>query len=172
MQPSGKASVEWLTEAGERRSAVARVEGMEGEEMTTRLPEALATGQTVWVYEGTAVRTTCVRSCEPQAEGFLVRLTLQRRREEREPAGGIGVLRWSGLKGPRTAEVLVRDIGSGGMQLELPVPVDVDQTVRLEGQNFECIGLIRYCRPKGARFVAGIQFTRPPYDKKSLEYQD
>ena len=140
--------------------------------MTIRLPEALTAGQTVWVCEGAGVRIGSVRDCEPQAEGFLVRLAIQRRREERQAVGGAGVLQWLGPNGPRTVEVQVRDISDHGMQLELSEPVKVDQTVRLAGQNFECIGLVRYCQPKGARFVAGIQFTRPPYGKESLEYQD
>ncbi|MBI3694024.1 MAG: PilZ domain-containing protein [Acidobacteria bacterium] len=172
MKPSDQASLAWRTETGEGRRAVALVQSVAGEEITVRLPEALAVGQTVLLDDGTALRTAMVNKCEPQAGGFLVRLAFERRREQREPAGGRGVLRWTGPSGSQTVEAQVRDISSDGMQLELPSPVEVDQTVRLVGENFECIGLVRYCRPDGVRFVAGIQFTRAPYEKASLEYQD
>ncbi len=89
-----------------------------------------------------------------------------------EPAGGMVVLNWSDSKGPQTAEAQVRDICSTGMQVQVLVPVEVDRTVRLEGETFQCIGVARYCRRQGGRFLVGIEFTRPPYDKESPEFRD
>ncbi len=165
-------NIAWRTSTGEERTIVASVEAVVGEETTVRIPEAIPAGETVWMYDGKAVRTTSVRSCEAQTKGFVVRLGLQRRREEREPAGGMVVLNWSDSKGPQTAEAQVRDICSTGMQVQVLVPVEVDRTVRLEGETFQCIGVARYCRRQGGRFLVGIEFTRPPYDKESPEFRD
>ena len=172
MRPLDQARLVWHSETGERRSAVALVEGVTAQEVTIRLPEALAAGQVVWVYEGTGVRATNVRDCVPQAKGFRVRLAFHRRRERRQPVEGAAVLHWLGPHGSRTARVQVHDVSDDGMRVELPEPVEVDQTVRLVGRGLECVGLVRYCRPKGSGFAAGIQFTGPPYEKKSPEYQD
>ena len=172
MRSLDQASLAWRSETGERLTAVAPVKEAVGEEMTVLLPEELAAGQTLWVYEGALTHTAIVLDCQPSPDGFLVRMAFQRRREVRQPVRGTGVLRWSGPNGPRTVEVQVQDMSASGMQFELSEPIQVDETVRLAGQSFECIGLVRYCTPQGNRFVVGIQFTRPPYDRDSLEYQD
>ena len=164
-----------MADAGEGRNVLADAETVTEDGMVVLLQEPVVAGQTVWIREQPAARVATVLSCVKRASGYLVSLKvrpLERRRGSRLPAGGCGTLHWAGPDGSKSAVVAVRNMTSGGMQLEVPERLDVGQNIRLSGETWQCQGTVRYCRPEGGHLVAGVQLTRPPYPKDCLEYQD
>jgi len=170
-----EARLAWRTDAGEGRNALARVVTVTEHGLVVRLGEPLQVGQTIWIREQPADRVAIVLSCLEQVSGYLVSLQirpLERRRESRPSAGGAGTLHWTSPNGAKRALVSVRDMTDVGMRLEVPERLEANQRIRLSGENWECQGVVRYCEPAGDRFVAGVELTRPPYEKNCLEYQD
>ena len=164
------ASLSWQSESGEQLSATAEVLSTITDGIVVEIPNPVASGQTVSVHWDCVERRAEVYHCEKKGSGFLVILRFlprERRKADRLPTGGVGTLHWCNRAGTRKVVVVrVRDIGPNGIQVESPEPLSMGEIVRLSGETLECTGQIRYCRPEGARFVAGIRFSRPPYPKK------
>ena len=171
-----KAKLAWrAARSGEGHYALAQVEAVTADGMVVLLSEPLVAGQSVWIQEQPSDRVATVLCCVKRVMRYLVILKLrplERRRESRLLAGGNGTLHWGGPDGVKSAMVSVCNMTESGMQLEVPERLQATQSIRLSGETWECHGIVRYCRPEGGRLVAGVQFTRPPYPKNSLEYQD
>src|SRR5438876_7853954 len=78
---------------------------------------------------------------------------------------------WLDAKGDLKLEKLARpiDIAETGMAVELPEAALLLSRIRLESDKGELLGQgkVRYCRPEGAKYIVGVEFTeslrwRPP----------
>ena len=78
---------------------------------------------------------------------------------------------WLDAKGDPKMEKLARpiDVSETGMSVELPEAALLLSRIRLESDKGELLGQgkIRYCRPTGAKYIVGLEFTdslrwRPP----------
>src|SRR5260370_40364813 len=98
---------------------------------------------------------------------------LKELREHRRYAVAETFLRviWLDANGDPKIENLVRpiDVSETGMAVELPKAALLLSRIRLESDKGELLGQgkVRYCRPNGARYIVGIEFTdslrwRPP----------
>ena len=129
------------------------------------LVELLRVGQTVWI--STVNNTKCkgvVRYCREETGGYFAgvrRVRRERRRAERQPAGGKGKLHWEVPGGgQKEAEALVRDANGYGVQIHLPDPVPVPSVVRLEGRQSDCFGSTCYCTPYQDGYLVGLHVIR------------
>src|SRR5260370_5357288 len=98
---------------------------------------------------------------------------LKELREHRRYAVAETFLRviWLDANGDPKIENLVRpiDVSETGMAVELPKEALLLSRMRFESDKGELLGQgkVRYCRPNGARYIVGIEFTgslrwRPP----------
>ncbi len=90
------------------------------------------------------------------------------RRESREFVQGAGRLAWDASTGAREAQVVVRNLSPGGLQLVSRKRVDVGVVAYLTGAQFQCLGSIRYCRSTPEGYLVGLCFTRDPFFKNSV----
>ena len=127
--------------------------------------ELLRVCQTVWI--STDSGTKCkgvVRYCRKEPGGYFVgvrRVLRERRRAERQPAGGKGKLHWEAAGGgQKEAEALVRDANGYGVQLHVPDLVPVPAVVRLEGQESDCFGSNCYCTSYQDGYLVGLHVIR------------
>jgi hypothetical protein len=102
----------------------------------------------------------------------LAFLSEERRREDRLAAAGSGRLQWTDRAGQHVAMVEVRNVTEDGLQVMANELLPQQQTVRLSGETWECIGDVCYCRSEGRKFVAGIRMRRRPFLKNSVDYSD
>ena len=82
------------------------------------------------------------------------------RQDVRHPASGTMTLSWT-QPVPGTATVALRNISAEGMQIEIPVPLQAPQRVRLLQETREYSGVLLYCQQNAGALVAGILLTDP-----------
>ena len=70
-----------------------------------------------------------------------------------------------------SAPVVIRNVTSEGLEVEIPVAVPVSTAVRLSGSVLESQGLTRWCRRSEEHYLIGIEFLGQPYLKNTLEYE-
>jgi hypothetical protein len=101
---------------------------------------------------------------------------MELRRYHREFVAGKVRVNWMDSHG-RSFGQLARclDISRRGLKLEVDSRVDPGTLVNVESKDFKIAGIaeIRYCRPKGLKYVIGIQYQgglewRVPGDQKDL----
>jgi len=170
---TAQAALSWRTEGGQQRYEVVEVHDFYEEGIVVQTPEALTTGQTVYLASGQIERRARVHHCEGREDAFVTFLTFEQhdnRREDRLPTIGRATLVCSG-PGACSLSVQVTNTSTGGVQVELDQALPVHQMARLSGETYEVLGQLRYCRRRGSKFVVGIQFTRPPYPKGSADFR-
>ena len=158
-------SVEWLNSGGSRHEMKINIRDMSDSGLGISSAELLRVGQTVRI--STDNGTKCkgvVRYCREETGGYFVgvrRVLRERRRAERQPAGGKGKLHWEAPGGgQKEAEALVRDASGYGVQVHVPDPVPVPVVVRLEGQESDCFGSTCYCTPYQDGYLVGLHVIR------------
>lgn len=157
------------TESGQKNHIRANVQDVTSGGIVVSLPRPMEVGRTCTFRWGPATDRVIVHHCERRQNGFLAVLRVvrqERRREERVHTAGRAMLCCDGRAAPRAFSVRVTNISQGGLQVEMPEPVDVSQMVRISGENFECVGRICYCCREGERFLAGVRFSRRPSVKR------
>lgn len=90
------------------------------------------------------------------------------RLEPRDAVVGQGVLTWDEGSGARQARVEVRNISDNGVQLAAVTHLSAGTKAYLTGEQFRCIGTVRYCQRDGLGFLLGLEFHRSPNYKDSL----
>ncbi len=90
------------------------------------------------------------------------------RREPRETVCGRGELTWDDGVAARQIPVGVRNISDHGMQVIAPKRVAVGISVFLTGEQFRCIGTVRYCESDSGGFLVGLEFNREPHHKNAV----
>ena len=98
--------------------------------------------------------------------------SLDRRRTQRLPAAGTGLLEWNDATGPRGTTVRVTNVSADGVTIELPEAVKAPQMGRLTGNTWQCLGWLRYCNEQRGGFMAGFEFVQDPYPKGSFDPHD
>jgi hypothetical protein len=169
------ATISWEAESQGRRSAVVEVLDLTTGGIIVKTPERLTVGLTVFLSWDHKDRRASVTHCEERGSGFFVSLHFlneERRREDRLISAGSGRLHWTDRAGQHIAIVEVQNVTEEGLQVMVNEGLPHQQTVRLSGETWECIGDVCYCRTEGRKFVAGIQLRRRPYLKNSVEYFD
>ena len=162
----------WLGPNGEACEATARVCRVAEDELTVVARRPVSEGQLIGVcWDERQGRATAVSCREERAEYQVVLSSPleEMRREVRQAVSGGAMLYWrEPSRGWRTSGVAVRNLSPSGLQLVCPQALAVPQTVRIVGQSFECIGVVRYCEPTGDDFRLGIEFTTRPAPKGQL----
>ena len=165
----------WTDREGGRQCEPIQVLDRSDDGLGFRLSHRLESGQTVSIELDTETFLKgVVRFCERDVGGYragLIRVRRERRRFDREPSGGAGTLYWAestnrGISAP----VVIRNVTSEGLQLEIPVAVPVSTVVRLSGSVLECQGIIRYCRQAEGHYLIGIEFLGQPCLKNTAEF--
>ena len=158
-------SVAWLNPGGDRHEMKINIRDVSDSGLGISLVELLRVGQTVWI--STDGNTKCkgvVRYCREETGGYFVgirRVLRERRRAERQPAGGKGMLHWEAPGGgQREAEAVVRDANGYGVQVHVPDQVPVPAVVRLEGHESDCFGSTCYCAPYQGGYLVGLHVIR------------
>ena len=178
---SGSATLFWLDESSELRSAPVKMQNVSAEGMAVATPASIAVGETVRLRSELSESRASVRYCRKQEAGFSVGLRLvpqERRRGERLSASGAGYLTWTESSGrQRTTVVKAKNISDEGMQVEVPRDVGIsqlqqDELVKVWGSTYECVGRLRFRQPSGPSCVLGIEFVRPAHRKDCLEFRD
>ena len=90
------------------------------------------------------------------------------RREPRGAVRGRGGLTWDDGIASRRIPVEVRDISENGVQVIAPKPITVGVSAYLTGEEFRCIGTVRYCKSEGRGFLVGLEFNREPHYKNAV----
>ena len=158
-------SVAWLNSGGDRHEMKINIRDVSDSGLGISLVELLRVGQTVWI--STDANTRCkgvVRYCREETGGYFVgirRVLRERRRAERQPAGGTGTLHWEAAGGgQRAAKALVRDATGYGVQVHVSDQVPVPAVVRLEGHESDCFGSTCYCTPYQDGYLVGLHVIR------------
>ena len=170
-----KVILRWEESDSKLRSATATVKEVSHNGMSVASAKSFPSGQTVWVMRKSApALKSIVRHCAFEKGLFIIGLALvvnERRRADRFPTDGEGVLFWPGELGEQfEANAKVADLSESGMQLVVDRDVPVGITARLAGDLVVCIGTIRYCKPNSkGETVVGFQFVQQPYAKREAE---
>lgn len=173
-----KVIVRWEVSDSELRSATGSVREVSDSGMSLACEKSLPRGQTVWVMRKSApALKAIVRHCVPEKGLFNVGLAIvvnERRRADRLPSDGEGVLTWVGDLGERfEVHAKVSDLVGSGMQLVVDREIPTDIVVRLVGERVVCVGAIQYCRVNAeGETVVGFQFVQQPYAKVEREALD
>ena len=62
----------------------------------------------------------------------------------------------------------MKNISDGGVQLLTRIPIKVGIAAYLTGDEFCCIGRVRYCTDVPNGFLVGLQFSRDPHHKNAV----
>jgi len=165
----------WNGHSNGRQVEVVRVEDVSVHGMGLRLARPIPVGQTVWFEPSSgAMIKGVIRHCKEQDGQYaagLVRVENERRRTERQPVRGTGILDWYGPAGKTSSTpVLVRDASEFGLQLSAADPVPVGCVTRLTGEAIGCLGTVCYCTSADDGYLVGLHFTREPYYQQSADY--
>ncbi len=158
-------SLEWLHSGGSRHEMKINIRDRSDSGLGISSAELLRVCQTVWISTDNYPRCKgVVRYCREGMGGHFVgvrRVLRERRRAERQPAGGKGKLYWEAPGGgQKEAEALVRDANGYGVQVHVPDAVPVPAVVRLEGQESDCFGSTCYCTSYQDGYLVGLHVIR------------
>lgn len=92
------------------------------------------------------------------------------RGEARDPVFGVGVLTWDEGYGARQAQVEVCNISNSGAQVFGATELPAGSKAYLTGDQFRCVGTVRYCQAQSAGFMVGLEFSLEPNDKDALGF--
>jgi len=90
------------------------------------------------------------------------------RRQERYEVTGTGKLTWDSGTGSEECSVVVRNINSKGVQVVASSALEPGSVAYLSGDEFECLGDVRYCRSTVEGFLVGLSFRQDPFFRNSV----
>jgi hypothetical protein len=103
----------------------------------------------------------------PRSELRPARVT-DLRKEIRDPVFGRGELTWDDGVTARQMRVEVRNISNKGVQLLARTPIREGISAFLTGEEFRCMGTVRYCTDDLRGFLIGLEFSRDPHFKNAV----
>lgn len=169
-------SVRWNDELSRAQSVSAELVARGSSGVTLRAARGPMVGVSAWVYEGSGPYLCAVTNRRYDGGDCLIDLSfldLGRRRSERQIVLGGGEISWEDpAGGTRRCRAMVRNISDDGLQLGVSEPVQPGALVRLTGEEMECLAFARYCVADEHGYRIGLQFSRPPYQKAALDYQE
>ena len=89
-------------------------------------------------------------------------------RERRDRVCGCGELTWDDGHASKRAEVEVCDLSDNGVQVRASIPIPVGMPAYLTGEEFRCIGTVRYCNRFEQGYRVGLQFNSEPNRKNAI----
>jgi hypothetical protein len=164
---SVEVTLQWKDSRGEAFSAPGVLENVSQHGFAVRTGGPVKEGHTVWVTrpESPALKSV-VRNVRRDEDGYVLgfaRIVLERRREDRRPVMGTGVLRRMGTHGETVAiDTEIRNISAEGVQVAAAAWVPTKEVARLVGTAVECIGSVRYCVPWKGKFLVGLFLIGKP----------
>ena len=167
-------TLRWLDGDDQDQVAKGVLENISPNGFGIRTTAKLEEGMTVWITrpDSPALKSV-VRHVQTSDEFYVLgcaRIQSERRREDRVPAEGSALLRWTGAQGQtKTTEVLIRNVSTEGVQVESSETVLSNQIARLIGAAVECTGAVRYCVPRNQTFLVGLFLIGKAQRKESLE---
>ncbi len=105
------------------------------------------------------------------SEVALARVT-DLRKEVREPVFGRGELTWDDGATSKQPRVEVRNISDRGVQLLARTPIKAGISAFLTGEEFRCMGTVRYCTDDPRGFLLGLEFSREPHYKNAVSAEN
>lgn len=163
------AKLEWYAAASEPRSCICEVRRRSARGIIVVAPRCPNVGEMATLRDGQSVYRVVVEKSLDMTDGFVVNfsyVSAGRRREERMRTSGKASIAWDtgGHAFRAGCEAEVTDVSSDGLQLITAERIPDAAVVRVFGESLQCLGKVRYCVEKGAKFSIGLHFIRKPSD--------
>ncbi len=167
------ALVEWQDmEKGEQAVAV-RVENQSRNGYAIRAPRLIAIGKTVLITpEDEAPIKAVVRHCASGVGGWRLGVELvpkDRRRFDREPMYCAAELSCTRAGRGDDWPVIIRDASEGGLQIESPEPLTLEQVIEVTHLGASRQGVVMHCRAAEDGYRIGVQFIGPAHPEGSRQ---
>lgn len=161
--------LEWYDANGEAHSCICEVRRRGERGITVVAPRCPELRQMATLRDGQSVYRVIVEKALDMTDGFVVNLSYVsagRRREERLRTSGKASIAWDtgGHAFRSGCEAEVTDVSSDGLQLITNQRIPDAAVVRVFGESLQCLGKVRYCVEKGAKYRVGLHFIRSPSD--------
>jgi hypothetical protein len=161
--------LEWYTAKGEPCSCICEVRRRGERGITVVAPRCPQLREMATLRDGQSVYRVVVEKTLDMTDGFVVNLSYVsagRRREERMRTSGKASIAWDtgGHAFRAGCEAEVTDVSSDGLQLITSERIPDAAVVRVFGESLQCLGKVRYCVEKGAKYRIGLHFIRQPSD--------
>ena len=131
------------------------------------MDSSVRVGETVLVSAEDKLLKAAVRHCEKDGDGYRLGLYLvikEKRRLDRIVVAGSGQLNYQAEDGSEQGmPVEIHNVSEDGFRGTTPEAVPVGATVRLTGEQYECLATARYCNPEDGHFSAGFQYFVKPH---------
>lgn len=163
------AKLQWYTAESESRSCICEVRRRGERGIIVVAPRCPKPGELATLRDGQSVYRVVVEKTLDMTDGFIVNLSYVsagRRREERMRTSGRASIAWDtgGHAFRAGCEAEVTDVSSDGLQLITTERIPDAAVVRVFGESLQCLGKVRYCVEKGAKYSVGLHFIRKPSD--------
>ncbi len=159
------ALVEWHDMEKGDQALAGRLENRSRKGYGLRTPRRIAKGKTILVTpEDEGPVKAIVRHCSTVESGWYIGVELvphESRRSDREPMHYAA--RVTCTRGGRGGDldVIIKDASEGGLQLESPVPLAVDQRIEVSHLSASREGVVAHCNPHDDADRIGLQFIGP-----------
>jgi hypothetical protein len=156
-----KVMLQWIEENGELAMANAILENVSQKGFAVRTDAEIPEGLTIWLTRpDSPALKSIVRHVQKEGGVYvlgLARIVQERRRDDRTPVEGAGMLRRTGPHGETLSmDVQIRNIAPEGVQVAAPNATPKDEVARLVGSAVECTGTVKYCVPWNGKFLIGL----------------
>ena len=159
------ALVEWHDMEKGEQALAGRLENRSRTGFGLHTPRRIAKGKAILVTpEEERPIKAIVRNCSADESGWYIGVELvphEKRRIDREPMHYAA--RVTCTRGGRGGDldVIIKDASEGGLQLESPVPLVVDQRIEVSHLSASREGVVAHCNPHDDAYRLGIQFIGP-----------
>ena len=161
--------LEWYAANSEASSCICEVPRRGERGITVVAPRCPQLREMATLRDGQSVYRVVVEKALDMTDGFVVNLSYVsagRRREERMHTSGKASIAWDtgGHAFRSGCEAEVTDVSSDGLQLITAERIPDAAVVRVFGESLQCLGKVRYCAEKDAKYRIGLHFIRKPSD--------
>lgn len=161
--------LEWYTTQGEPLSCICEVRRRGDSGIIVVAPRCPKLREMATLRDGQSVYRVVVEKLLDMTDGFVVNLryvSAGRRREKRMPTSGKASISWDtgGHAFRSCCEAEVTDVSSDGLQLTTTERIPDAAIVRVFGESLQCLGKVRYCVEKDAKYRIGLHFIHKPSD--------
>lgn len=163
----GEAIIHWVGEGGRFFQQAVKLRDTSRDGVGFLSPRQFGVWQTVWIEVSGKLTRGTIRHCENLGDSYLaglVKVPVDRRREERQPCNETGTLAWgSGQSSP----VFVRNVSENGVQVEVPYQIPESSVVQLRFGAWQCRGTVCYCRSADEKYLVGLELLTKPTRRTS-----
>lgn len=165
------ALIEWLDAEKGVQALAGRMENRSRKGFGLRVPRLIARGKTILVTpEEEAPIKAVVRNCSTGEGGWYLGVELipnDKRRSDREPMHYAARVTCTRAGRRDDLAVIIRDASEGGVQLESPEPLKVDQMIEVTHLGMCREGVVSHCKQRDDGYRIGVQFIGPPRKEQS-----